>query len=114
MPLAALAAGAAQRDALVQQNVVTDDSGFTDHHARAVINEEPAPDHRAGVNLDLGEEAADLREDTRQQRDVPAIKFMGEAVRQDGVEPRIAEEDFDDALGRRIFPENGLDLLPDG
>jgi hypothetical protein len=39
---------------------------------------------------------------------------MGEAVRQDGVEPRIAEEDLDDALGRRIFPEDGLDLLPDG
>src|SRR5436190_11353546 len=102
MPLAALAAGAAQRDALVQQNVVADDGGFADHHARAVINEEPAPDCRAGVNLDLREEAADLREDTRQQRDVPAIESMGESVRQDSVESRIAEEDLDDALGRRI------------
>ena len=88
--------------------------GLADHHAGAVVDEEAAADGGAGVDLDLGEEAADLRDHARQQRDAPAIELVREAVRQDGVEARIAEEDLDDALGRRVFPENGVDLLPDG
>jgi hypothetical protein len=38
---------------------------------------------------------------------------MAEAVQEDRVEPGVAEQDFDDALGRRVLPENGVDLLFD-
>ena len=88
MALAALAAGAAQRHALVEQHVVADLGGFADHHAGAVVDEEAAADGGAGVDLDLGEEAADLRNHARQQRHAPAVKPVGQAVRQDGVKAR--------------------------
>ena len=50
----------------------------------------------------------------RHQRHAPAVEAVRQAVRQDGVEARIAEEDFEHALGGRIFPEDGVDLFPDG
>ena len=114
MALAPLAAGAAQGHALVEQHVVADFGGLADHDAGAVIDEEAAADGGAGVDFDLGEEAADLRDQRGQQRDAPAVEPVRQAVRQDRVEARIAEEDLDDTLGRRVFPENGFDLLPDG
>ena len=60
MALAVLLAGAAQRDALVQQHVVADLRGLADHHAHAVIDEEAAADARAGMNLDARQSARKL------------------------------------------------------
>ena len=88
MALALLAARAAQRDALVQQHVVADFGGLADHHAHAVIDEEAAADGGAGVDFDAGEKAADLRNHARQQRHVPAVQPVRQAVRQDGVKAR--------------------------
>jgi len=39
------------------------------------------------------------------------VDFMRKAVRHDGVKARVAEKDFEVALGRRIFPEDGVDLF---
>src|SRR5690606_11578482 len=67
--LAALAAGgvhAAQRDALIHGDIMADVCGFTDHYAHAVVDEQVAPDLRAGVNLDAGQEAPELRDRPRQ------------------------------------------------
>ena len=44
----------------------------------------------------------------------PAVELVRQAVQQDGVEARVAEEDFEHALGGRILPEDGIDLFPDG
>ena len=56
-------AGAAQGDALVERDVVADDRGLADDDAHAVIDEEAAADLRAGMNLDAGDQAGDLRQD---------------------------------------------------
>ena len=61
VPLALLLAGAAQGHALVEQNVVADFGGLADHHAHAVVDEEPAADRRAGMDLDARQGAAELR-----------------------------------------------------
>ena len=114
MALAPLVARAAQRHALVEQHVVADLRGLADHHAGTVIDEEAAPDGGSRMNLDPGEEAADLREHPRHQRHAPPVQAVRHAVRQDGVEARVAEEDFQHALGGRILPEDGVDLFADG
>jgi len=50
--LASIFAGAPERDALVNQHVVADLAGFTDHHAHAVIDEENGrPMRRARMNF---------------------------------------------------------------
>ncbi len=59
--LAALFARAAQRDALVEQNVVADLGGLADHHAHAVVDEAAPSDHGAGMDLDSGHRADELR-----------------------------------------------------
>ena len=114
MALAFLVARAAQRHALVEQHIVADFSGFADHHAHAVVDEEAPADGGAGVDLDARQKAADLRDHARHQRHPPAIQPVRQAVQQDGVEAGVAEEDLDHALGGRVFPENGVDLFPDG
>src|SRR5579872_4587085 len=114
MALAFFAAGAAERDALIEQNVVPDFGGLADYDARTVVDEETAADGSAGMDLDSGEKAAELGDHPRDEGDAPAVEPMGKAMGQDGVEARVTEKDFNDALGRRVFPENGVDLFPDG
>jgi len=54
-------AGRAQGHLMVQHDVIANLSSFTNHHASAVIYEEPLADARAGVNLDAaGEEPRNL------------------------------------------------------
>src|SRR5438309_2290581 len=50
--LARLEAGAAERDALVERDVVADLRGLADHDTGAVVDEETLPDLCGGVDLD--------------------------------------------------------------
>ena len=58
-------AGAAERDALIERDVAADDGGLADDDARGVIDEEPAAQQRAGVDIDAGKEAGELRKEPR-------------------------------------------------
>src|SRR4029077_17668393 len=113
MPLAALGAGTAQGDALVDQHVVADLAGLADDDSGAVIDEETMTDAGARVDLDAREEAAHLRDHARNQRQIPAVELVGETMEQERLKAGIAEDDFKDALSRRVLAENGFDLLPD-
>src|SRR5579863_2490807 len=73
--LSLLAAGAAEGDALVEEDVVTDFGGFADDYPGAVVDEKPAADGGSGMDLDAGEKAADLRQDARHERHTPAIQL---------------------------------------
>ena len=59
----ALGAGAAQGHALVEVAVVADLRRLADDDAHAVVDEEALADLGAGVDLDAGEEAADVRDE---------------------------------------------------
>jgi hypothetical protein len=54
MSLAPVGTGATESDGLVDENVVTDLSGFANDDAHAVIYEEAAPDGCARVDFDAG------------------------------------------------------------
>src|SRR6266498_351558 len=62
MALASLLAGAAERHALVQRDPIADLARLADHHTHAVVDEETPADRRAGMDLDTGEESANLRD----------------------------------------------------
>src|SRR3546814_19445151 len=70
VPLSFLQGSAAEGDALVERHVVADLRGLTDHDAHAVVDEQPLADPGAGMDLDAGEDAAEMRDEASQQ--VPA------------------------------------------
>ena len=111
---ALLAASTAERDALVEQDIVSNLGSFADDDSRAVIDEEAAAECGAWVDFNPGKEAADLRDQPGDEGDAPTVEFMGEAVGQDGMKAGVAEEDFNDAFSSRVLPEDGIDLFPDG
>ena len=56
MPLFFLEAGAAERDALVDENVVADFRGLAHHDAHPVVDEQATADFSAGMDFDSGNE----------------------------------------------------------
>ena len=66
-----------------------------------------------GMDLDAGEEAAELGNESRQERHPPAVELVGHAVGQDGMEAGVAQNDFEGAFGRRVLSEDRVELFPD-
>jgi hypothetical protein len=76
-----------------------------------VIDEEAAADFGAGMDFDAGHEAHLLGEHAGGQVPTDAVKPVGDAMGQYGMEAGIAEHDFQRAFCRGIFAENGPDEL---
>ena len=113
MSFAFVFARATESYALIDQHIVADFSGLTNDHAHAVIDEEAAANLRTGMDLDPGEEPADLGDDARDERHARTIQPVGEPVRQNRVESWIAQDDLDRAFRSGIFAKNRLNLLSD-
>ena len=62
--------GAAQRDMLVNGDVVADLGALADD-AEAVVEEEALADLRAGMNVDRGQEAREMVDQPREEIEVP-------------------------------------------
>src|SRR5699024_10856513 len=94
----------AQRDPVVEHAVVADLGGLADHHAHAVVDEEPATDTGAGVDLDPSEESRELTEYARHDPSRPAAGpyAVGQAVEPDRVEPRVDDRVLDVSPGGRV------------
>jgi hypothetical protein len=65
------------------------------------------------VDLDARKKATDLGDNSRNQWDAREVQPMGEAVEENCMKSRIAEDDLDHALRGGIFAEDRIDLLPD-
>jgi hypothetical protein len=78
-----------------------------------VIDEKAAADDCAGVNLDSGGGAGELRDDSGQSEPASLIDAVGDAMDQDGVESGITQYDFEHAAGGGVALEDGVELLPD-
>ncbi len=92
MALAALQASAAEGHSLIQRAVAPDLSRLADDHAHAVIDEQPGRDLGTRVDLDAGGKAHQVGEHSRDDRDVPAIERMDEAMRDHRVQSGIREQ----------------------
>jgi len=106
-----LAPGAAYCDALIEQNVVPDFSRFTYNDPHAVIDEQTLPDGRARVNLNPGKQAGHMRYCASNNELFTPVQPVRHLVEEYGMQPRVAEQDLECALGRRILSLNRLNLV---
>src|SRR3989304_1900722 len=60
--------------------------GLADPDAHAVVDEAGGADARAGVDLDPGDGAIEMRDQAREEAEAVRPERMGEAVQKDGVE----------------------------
>jgi len=104
-------AGAAQGDALVEEDVVAEFGGFADDDAHAVVDEEAAADGGAGVDFDASEHAGELADRAGQGSPACAVQSMGEAMQKDCVEARITQHDLEYAARGRVAAEDGFNLF---
>ena len=108
---AALQRRAAQGHALIERDVVADDSGAADDDAHAVIDEQAAADYRTGMDFDAGEEASDMGHEAADQFKPAAPQEMREAVQDDGVETGVAQHDFEPRARGRVMRHDRADVF---
>ena len=84
--------GSAQGDPLHDVAVVPDDRGLADHDAHAMVDEEAMPDLRARVDLDAGEHAVEVRDQSRQHRNAQPVQPVREAVDDQCVHTGVRQE----------------------
>ena len=77
MAFSGIFTGTAERHALVERDIVTDNRGFADHDTAAVVDEQAMPDLGAGVDFDAGFPSCALREQARIEKVSVLIGFMG-------------------------------------
>ena len=107
MALAGREAGAAERDALIERDVVADVGGLADHHARAVVDEQALADARRGVDLDARCSARVSIESRRGSSGTPAsLQRVRDAVGEQRVDAGPGGED----LRRRDAARGGIAL----
>src|ERR1700734_1792139 len=85
-PLLFLGAGPAERDALVDENVVTGFGRLAHYDSHAVIDEQSPPGFRAGMNFDTRDKSRELADDAARQLAVMLPEPMCDAVGPDSVE----------------------------
>lgn len=91
---ATMLAGTAERDTLVHRDVLANDGRFTNHHAHAVIDEEPGPERRSRMDLDPGQETRRVGDQSGQESLVATMEGMGHSMKLDRVKTRVGEDDF--------------------
>ena len=97
---------------MIERAVIADLGGLADHHPHAVIDHHPPADPGSGMDLDAGEEAAEMGDEATEESRVVQPQPARRAMKQDGVQPRIAEQDFGRGAGGGIALSIGGDALP--
>src|SRR5271165_2143206 len=114
MALAALLAGAAQGHALIQRHIITDDRSLANNHAHSVIDEEPAADLRAGMNLDASYELGELRQRARHKEPAANPQPVVKAVSPQRMQPRVEQHNLERGPRRRIAFFDSGDIFTHG
>jgi len=87
---------------LIDSAIVTDFSRFTDDHAKAMINEYPATDSRAGMDFNTGHPARNLRNKTPQPFETPLPTLMRQPMQDHRMQARITGQDLPSIARRRV------------
>src|SRR5216683_1659117 len=110
--LLALDARAPEGDPLQDADVPADLGGLADDHAHAVVDEEPRPQHRGGVDLDAGQEAAHVGHEAGGQSPPAAPERVSHAVAPDRVHARVAQHHLERRASRRVALPHRPHVLP--
>src|SRR5947208_2812870 len=103
--LPALLAGrpsAAQRHTVIKGAVVADLGGLADYDTHAVIDEQPAADAGAGMDLDAGQHPPDMRDEAAQEVEAALPQPMRGPEIEEGLETGVTQHDFQPRARRRI------------
>src|SRR5690348_5125335 len=111
MALLLLEAGASQRYALVDKDVVADFRGLADHHAHPMVDEQSSPDGGAGMDFDAGDPTGKFAQKPAEKTEAMLPKPMRRAVHPDRVQPRVGKHYFEHGARGRVAVENRLDVL---
>src|SRR5437016_12257970 len=94
-----------QRHRLIKPDATPEPRRLADHDAGAVIDEEALTDLGAGMDVDPGLGMGEFRDNAGHQRRAQQIKPMGDAMTDDGRDPRSEE--------RRVGKEGRARRAPD-
>ena len=100
----------AEGHALIQRHIPTDDSGFANDDTRPVIDEKPAPDGGARVNLDASEQARELHDEPRRKFQFHAPQRIGDAIGQHHLETGVQEHRRQLATGGGVALEDRVQI----
>ena len=89
----------AQRDALIQFDIVANDRRFPDDNTCSVVNEKIFSDDRAGVDIDPRLAMCVFRHDPRDERNTFKIQDMGDPIYKNRKQAGIGYDDFRFAFG---------------
>jgi hypothetical protein len=88
---AIIRAGAAQRDALIDGDIVADHRGLADHH-ETVIDEEVAPDHGTGMDIDRREHPRPVVDQAREKEQLRLEQPMRDTMIAECPDARIGQD----------------------
>jgi hypothetical protein len=79
-----------------------------------MVDEEAGADLRARMDFNACEESADVRDEPAGRAQAMSPQPVRGAMEVQGVKARIAQQDLDDAPGRRVSIESRPDIPSDG
>lgn len=106
-------ADAAERDTLVNQDVVFNDGGLSDHDAESMVNEAAPTDRCTRVNIDVRENLVDGHDEAAGANETLSIEAVCDTVPGYGPDPGVVEKEFEAAFYRRVILINVDKIFPD-
>ena len=113
MTLAGVCAGSAERDAVINRDVVADLGGFADHHAGGVVDEQAGAQGRTGMDVDPGQDPGDLTERAGGHLRAASPQPMADSVTPNGMHAWVGEHDLQRAGDGGIAVFRRLDVAPE-
>lgn len=102
-----------QRDAMIQFHMLSNDGGFTNDDAGAVVDKEMIPNRRAWMDIDACSPMRPLGHHAWNEWHPCKVKFMGHALYGDGFHAGIGKNDLFRAAGGWIALISGGDVCLD-
>ena len=102
MALPLVLPGAPQGHALVKEAVVPDHGSLADDDAHSVVNDQPPPNGRAGVDFDAGAVPGVLGNPAGQEMPVMEVQPVGRPVPKHSVDAWVQKENLQLAPGRGV------------
>ena len=97
---------------MIERAIVGDFSGFADHDSHPVVDENPAPHRRPGMDLDSRQPARPVREPSGEPAQAEPPQPMGHpAVPDERMQPGIARQHLPPGAGGRVPVEYDGDIF---
>src|SRR5579885_1608117 len=111
MALLFFEARAAQGYALVDEDIISDLGRFTHHDSHPVIDEQPAADLCARMNLYAGQKARQMADQSGDELEMMVPEPVRDSMEPDSVQSRVGQDDLEAGPRGRVAFKDSLDVL---